>query len=336
MAITGISRIDQLLGGQTESIGPNASDQEAVGVLQDLLMGHDMKGLPGLLGKGRGLFGNNTAGAVREFQKAQKLPETGVVDSATLRKMVDVPSVKPIACLGYLALSLDILFKGMIRVMSLTSQFEGAGLFTAINRNTDRAGLSFGLIQWAQKPGRLNEILRAFQAAQPALFVQIFGGGDAALAQGLINHTAKPRGGTNEQGKTIDSRYDLTSEPWVSRFIQAGRNRELQRVQVNMALAAFKKSFDRVRSFAPQIRTERGIAFMLDVANQHGDGGAQSIFTKVNKPGLSEAALLAAIQQESVARVRSQFGEGAEVQSTQNRRETFRTTSLFMDQPFDA
>jgi peptidoglycan hydrolase-like protein with peptidoglycan-binding domain len=336
MAITGISKIDQLLGGQTESIGPNVSDQDAVGVLQDLLIGHDMKGLPGLLGKGRGLFGNNTAGAVREFQKAQKLPETGVVDSATLRKMVEVPSVKPIACLGYLALSLDILFKGMIRVMSLTSQFEGAGLFTAINRNTDRAGLSFGLIQWAQKPGRLNEILRAFQAAQPALFVQIFGGGDVALAQGLINHTAKPRGGTNEQGQTIDSRYDLTSEPWVSRFIQAGRNRELQRVQVNMALAAFKKSFDRVRSFAPQIRTERGIAFMLDVANQHGDGGAQSIFTKVNKPGLSEAALLAAIQQESVARVRSQFGEGAEVQSTQNRREIFRTTSLFLDQPFDA
>jgi hypothetical protein len=34
--------------------------------------------------------------------------------------------------------------------------------------------------------------------------------------------------------------------------------------------------------------------------------------------------------------VRSQFGEGAEVQSTQNRREIFRTTSLFMDQPFDA
>jgi hypothetical protein len=91
-----------------------------------------------------------------------------------------------------------------------------------------------------------------------------------------------------------------------------------------------------VRSFAPQIRTERGIAFMLDVANQHGDGGAQSIFTKVNRPGLSEAALLAAIQQESVARLRSQFGEGAEVQSTQNRRETFRTTSLFLDEPFDA
>jgi peptidoglycan hydrolase-like protein with peptidoglycan-binding domain len=336
MAITGISRIDQLLGGQTEPIGPNISDQEAVGVLQDLLIGHDLKGLPGLLSKGRGLFGINTAGAVREFQRAQKLPETGVVDNATLQKLVEVPSIKPIACLGYLALSLDILFKGMIRVMSLTSQFEGAGLFTALNRNTDRAGLSFGLIQWAQKPGRLNEILRAFQAAEPALFVQIFGVGDAALAQGLINHTAKPRGGTDDQGRTTDPRFDLVNEPWVSRFLQAGRKRELQRIQIDVALAAFKKSFDRVRAFAPQIRTERGIAFMLDLANQHGDGGAQSIVNKVNKPGLSEAALLAAIQQESVARVRNQFGDGAEMKSTQNRRETFRTTHLFSDEPFMA
>lgn len=336
MATTGISRIDQLLGGQTESIGPNISDEDAVGVLQDLLIGHDCKGLPGILGKGRGLFGNNTAGAVREFQKAQKLPETGVVDGTTLRKMIDVPAVRPIACLGYLALSLDILFKGLIRVMSLTSQFEGAGLFTALNRNTDRAGLSFGLIQWAQKPLRLNELLRGFQGAEPALFVQIFGGGDPAVAQGLINHTAKPRGGTDDQGRTVDPKYDLTSEPWVTRFLQAGRNRALQHIQLDMALAAFKKSFDRVRAYAPQIRTERGIAFMLDVANQHGDGGAQSIVTKVNKPGISEAALLAAIQQESVTRVRNQFGDGAETKSTQNRREIFRTTRLFRDEPFMA
>lgn len=249
--------------------------------------------------------------------------------------MVDAPASNPIASRGYLALVLDFIFSGIVRVMSLTTRFEGAGRFTAINRNTDKAGLSFGLIQWAQKPGRLNELLRAFQQQQPQNFVRIFGGGDAALAQALIAHTAKPGGGVDSQGRTTDPRFDLVSEPWVSRFHQAALDRNLQRVQVNLALSAFRVSFQRLQAFAPPIRSERGVAFMLDLANQHGNGGAKSIFTKVQKPGLSEAELLKAIQEESVARVRAQFGEGNEVVSTRNRREAFRTSPLLLGAPFN-
>jgi peptidoglycan hydrolase-like protein with peptidoglycan-binding domain len=336
MALTGINRIDQLFNGQNlASIGAGEPDREAVGSVQDFLIGHGFTSLPGLLGAARGQFGPKTTDAVRTFQQNQTLPVTGAVDRATLQSLVTVPASRPLASRGYLTLVLDFIFTGMTRVMSLTTQFEGGGLFAALNRNTDRAGLSFGLIQWAQKPGRLNELLRAFQNDQPQSFVEIFGGGHAALAQGVINHTAKPNGGVNAQGQTIDPNFDLIQEPWVSRFRQAAQARELQRVQVIIALKAFNTSYQQMKSYAQQIRSERGIAFMLDLANQHGDGGAKSIYTKVQAPGMSEADVLLAIENESVARVRNQFGDGPVVDSTRNRRQAFRTSPMLSDLLFD-
>src|SRR5262245_13675361 len=209
MALTGISRIDDMLAGRsTDPIGAGG-DAETVGFIQDLLIGHDFRGLPGVLGAGRGTFGPHSTDAVRQFQEARNLPATGTVDGRTLETLARTPWARPFACCGYLTLVLDLDFTGLARLVSLTSQFEGAGRFTALNRNTDRAGLSFGLIQWAQKPGRLNELLRAFQQRQPQIFVRIFGGGDMGLAQALINHTGKPQGGLDSQGRTTDPRFDL-------------------------------------------------------------------------------------------------------------------------------
>lgn len=335
MAQTGNARIDQLFSGLVATpIAAGEPDREAVGVVQDLLRGHGFAELPGLLGTARGIFGPLTTAAVGHFQSAHSLAGSGAVDPSTLKTMVAVPAVAPSMAAGYLALALDLASTPLLQIVSITAQFEGAGRFTAINKNTDRAGLSFGAIQWAQKPGRLNELLRAYQAAASPVFVQIFGEGDAALAAGLIEHTAPPGCGVDSQGHTTDPRFDLTSETWVSRFLAAGRNRPLQTVQVNTALDAFRKSLARLRSFAPQIQSQRGVAFMLDVANQHGDGGAQSIFKAVVSPGLSEPELLEAVEQESVARVRRQFDDVRITDSTRSRREAFRTTPLLSDDPF--
>lgn len=332
MARTGIAQVDALLEGQaTGALAADNCTPETVGFLQDLLIGHSFTRVPGPLGSARGTFGPRTSEAIGAFQRARNLPATGAVDAATLRAFVEPGWPRPMACCGYVASVLDIPFTGMIRLVSITSQFEGAGQFAAINRNTDRAGLSFGLIQWAQKPGRLNELLRAFQSYEPSLFLRMFGGGDAAAAAGLIAHTARTRGGTDDRGLTIDPRFDLIRAPWDQRFIEAGKDPVLQRVQLDVAVEDFTRSFTRLQTFAPQIRSERGIAFMLDVANQHGDGGAREITRTVQRPGMSESELLAAIQQESVARVRAQFGDGAEVESTRNRREAFRTTALLSE-----
>ena len=335
MARTGFSQIDVLLDGASSALlAPDSCTPETVGFLQDMLIGQNFRRLPGPLGPARGTFGPRTADAINEFQRTRNLPVTGTVDAATLRALAAPGWPNPIACCGYLALVLEVAFEGMVRLVSITSQFEGAGRFTAINRNTDKAGLSFGLIQWAQKPGRLHELLRAFQSRQPELFLDIFADGDVMLAEALIAHTARTRGGTDNTGATVDPRFDLIRPPWDERFLEAGRNRELQRVQLDLAVSDFSKSFTRLQLEVPGIRSERGVAFLLDLANQHGDDGARGIIRSVRRPGLSEGDLLEAMQRESVTRVRAQFGEGPEVESTRNRRDAFRTSAVLSDDTF--
>ena len=265
---------------------------------------------------------------------------TGSVDRSTLSRMVDVRAASPIACRGYLTMVLDEKFGGMTRVMSVTTQFEGAGKFSAINRNTDGAGLSFGLIQWAQKPLRLNELLRAFDADKHDLFVTIFGGGSVQTASGLLQHTSRPSGGLDPSGATIDQGFNLIQEPWISRFRASAAEREFQKTQVKCALAAFRKSLNQMQTYAPELRSERAISFVLDLANQHGDGGARQIYQKVRglQPGASIPNVLLAMQQESVEIVRRKFtGPNAEdiINATNDRRHAFRTTTLLSDEVFD-
>jgi peptidoglycan hydrolase-like protein with peptidoglycan-binding domain len=341
MAKSGISAIDGLFDGGA-AVATGSPDRDAVGLIQDLLTAHGATGLPGITGASRGVFGPATTAAVRAFQQrcgvqpASDDAASATVDAATLRAMIETPTTNPVACCGYLSLVLDVPFTGLTRLMCLTAQFEGSGRFAAHTRNRDRAGLSFGLIQWAQSATRLNELLRAFRAAQPQRFVEIFGGGDADLAQRLIDHTAKPRGGTTKDGRSTDPAFELSEEPWTSRFRQAALDPALQRVQLASALAAFRTSLAAIRAFAPQVRSERAVAFLLDVANQHGDEGARSIFDAVGGSGLAEPQLLEAMEQESVRRVTAKFGAGSdEAQSTAERRRAIRTSPFISDAPFD-
>jgi AraC-like DNA-binding protein len=89
--------------------------------------------------------------------------------------------------------------------------------------------------------------------------------------------------------------------------------------------------YDRQHEFAPQLQSERAIAFMLDIANQHGNGGAKRVFQAVTQahPALSGADLLSALEAESVQHVQPEFAEATRV-----RREHFRTTGLLSSANF--
>jgi hypothetical protein len=145
---------------------------------------------------------------------------------------------------------------------------------------------------------------------------------------GLLAHTAREHGGVDPaSGKTVDPRFDLIREPWRSRFEALGCNRDMQKTQVRAALAAFRVSAARIAGEMPAINSERGVAFALDLANQHGDGGAAGIYQAVFRPGMAEPVLLAAMERESVRRVAAQYGERSdEAASTASRRRFFRTT----------
>jgi N-acetyl-anhydromuramyl-L-alanine amidase AmpD/peptidoglycan hydrolase-like protein with peptidoglycan-binding domain len=329
--VCGIARIDQMITGTvSDPIAQTETDRDAVSIVQDLLTGQGFRSLPGLLSPQRGIFGFRTVQAITDFQSRCSMPATGQVDPTTLGKLISAPASDPRANQAYLTLVLGNSFSGMSRVLSLVAQMEGVGKFAALNRNTDQAGLSFGLIQWAQRPGRLVEILKAFRDASRGSFVTIFGAGDAALADDLITHVSRKNGGViKETGLTIDPDFDLIAEPWISRFQQAALLPLFQAVQVGIALAAFEKSRAAVKVYAPGLISERAVAFMIDVANQYGDGGAKGLFETVNRPGMSEADALEAIADESVQRIADKFKGGVRA-----RRDTFLNTPLFSDEPF--
>jgi hypothetical protein len=221
-------------------------------------------------------------------------------------------------------LALDFEWQELLKVMLVTTLLEGGGRFAAINANTDHAGLSFGIIQWAQKPGRLTEILKSFQAADADAFTQTFGGGDTEVAAGLLAHTAKPHGGVDPNTDiTTDAAFDLTDDTWKGRFGAAALLPQYQKAQVTTALGDFRSSLAKIQSYGPEFQTERAVAFMLDLAIQHADPGAQSIYQATKQDGQSVAEHLAAMVEESVRRMPDAFKAG-----TRARRELFLTTPL--------
>lgn len=327
----GVPRIDNMIAGALANpIGPGDSDRDAVGVIQDLLLGHGFRSLPGLLSPQRGLFGSATTDAVRAFQSRCSLPPTSQVDQPTLDRMIHEQAPDPRANQAYLTLVLGNPYAGMYRVLSLVAQMEGAGRFAALNLNTDQAGLSFGLIQWAQRPGRLVEILKAFRDADRDSFVQIFGNGDAGVAGDLIAHVSRQNGGVIVgTGATADAAFDLVVPPWTDRFHAAALLPLFQTVQVRTAVAAFEQSRRTLQTFAPSLASERAISFMIDVANQFGDRGARNLFDTVSRPGMTEPDLLDAIAEESVKRMPDRFKGGVRA-----RRDLFLNTALLSDEPF--
>jgi hypothetical protein len=332
MALCGISRIDDLNAGAAAAnpIGPGDTDSESVGVIQNLLTAQGQNGLPNLLSPDFGSFGPLTSAAVQSFRAQQSLPAGNQVDAQTLQGLVQSPATAPIASRGYLTLVLGFAYGGLAKILSVVAQMEGAGKFSAMNLNGDKAGLSFGLIQWAQKPGRLSEILNALFAASAADFIRILGEGDANAASGLIAHTQQPGGGIDPAtGQTTDPAFDLVNDPWVSRFRGAALWVPFQQVQVQTALNDFRGSLAQIEQYAPELNSERAVGFMLDLANQFGNGGAHSIYQAVWQDGMTIPAALQAMANESVQRIQDAWKTG-----TQARRQHFLTTDFLSDEAF--
>ncbi len=329
---SGIPRIDSLFQGQSAAvIGKSEPPGDAIGAIQDLLSGHGQPGLPNIMATNYGQFGSKTVTAIRAFQVQQGLPASGEIDANTLKSLLTTRASKPRISQVYLSLVLGIPYHGLHKILSIVAQMEGVGKFGALNLNTDNAGLSYGIIQWAQRPGRLPELLRAFSASNRQLYIDIFGDGDAALADSLLAHVSKANGGVNAKtGVTLNAAFNLIARPWTDRFEQATLQRPFQIAQVQTAAQVFRLSLNKIRSYAPEISSERGIAFMLDVANQFGDGGLKKLYAQTHRPGMAEMDILDAIADESVERLPDKFKQGVRA-----RRDGFLQTARLGDQAVD-
>jgi peptidoglycan hydrolase-like protein with peptidoglycan-binding domain len=333
MKSSGIAEIDDLIAGSGAPIGPGSDPKAVVGV-QDLLLGHGFGRMPGLRDASHGTFGKATGRAVAAFRKAQGLADGDVVDRDTLLQLVQAPAPTPVVSRPYVTIVLEFDFTSLVKLVSLVAVVEGAGKFAALCLNTDRAGLSVGIIQWAQKPGRLHDLIAAFNTTQAESTAVAFGG--QQNVDDALGHTATLHGGVNADGTSADLiNFDLIRDPWKARFRNACLDPALQAVQVNAAVASFQQTFAKIDTSMPKITSERQVAFMIDLANQFGDGGAQKLYDS-SQAGIDDPiALLGAIRDASVAKLTTLFPTLPQVaRAGQDRRDFFIKTDLLADTVF--
>jgi hypothetical protein len=216
---------------------------------------------------------------------------------------------------------MNIPFTQTLRFLWLTSLFETGGCFSKLNLNTDGSGISFGILQWSQKAGRLHEVLQACYAREPAEWTAIMGG------TAILDHTAKPGGGVDAQGDSIDPAFELTKDPWKSKLDALGASPAMQRIQVDLASQAYQNQLAVVQAYTPALRSERALAFLLDLANQFGSGRVEQHYKSAAANGATEAEIMKQLEDAFTAIALPQFQP-----QVRARREFFRATPLLSDQ----
>ena len=345
MADSGIQRIDDLLNKTGEAPLTGADSVAAIGAIQDLMRGHGGTELPSLTSDNYGAttadhkFKPATLKAIHKFQKDHNLKVEDQVSATMLAALVRIPATTPVASQVYMALVLGIPAGGAGKILSLVAIAEGGGKFTAIARNPDKAGLSLGIIQWAQKPGRLFELLDGWNTANAGEMKRIFGGADKVAA--MLAYVKKGKAGLKPDGTSNDPNIDLLTDDSIKKFKEALADPLFQASQVTTAAIAFQSAADFIHKFdtKKKIVSERGLAFMLDLANQHGPGGAKKIYNAVVTDAMTEAEALQAMADESVRRIAKQFpaklGEKESVftRGGRERRTFYLKTKLLSDDP---
>lgn len=313
---TGIAKLDRLLSDPAEPplVEGTVSDEDkpAVGVVQDLINRFDpqLEELRPLLPEPRkkwkplplpsvneyGLFGPKTRAFVTAFQKHQGLPETGQVNQTTLLALAQMPLAKALITPGHFIVEFGERYSHFLKAVVLTGGKECRFDFTVMNRNTDAAGLSLGILHWAQKPKRLYEIIKHLRDTSPTWHgipvVNLIFGGSVEM-QSVLDHLNKPNGGVVPgTGVSTDPAYEFANPPmavakyWPACFAMLVGAPFAQRTMTDYAVRTFRKLYDdsytgypgdpsnlvgrNLRVYAPKLVSQRAVIFALDMINQHG------------------------------------------------------------------
>lgn len=196
------------------------------------------------------------------------------------------------------------------RVVSVVIGAESGGNYGAQNRNSDGAGLSYGLIQWTQKSGSLGKLLLRLQEADPEGFARIFG----AAWQSLL---ATTRASTSSGRLAPVEGAALWQEPWTSRFRTAGRHPAFQEAQWRELFEGdhWRGAVKAVSTLG--LNSERAYALCFDRSVHQGPAAATQIaaqvrarFTANGSARVSQSALLTAYAQTAAARLQRVDGPG--------------------------
>jgi hypothetical protein len=319
----GDSTIDGLISVEGTAARPlNPGDYApAVGYLHDLLRGHGYAFLPDPRSDAYRSWESATSIAVQDFRRKRGLVLRDCAGGDLLRELIARPAPNAVVGGAYVPLVLNTPFSAILRFVWLTSLFKTGAAFEKLNLNTGRCGVSFGILQWSQRSGELHRLLRACAEREPEEWMKTM------EDNAVLDYTARPDGGVDGLGNAADPAFDLTEAPWKPRLKALGANLPMQRIQLAFAAESYGAELDKLRVWASAITSERGLAFLLDLANQFGAGRVEQQYRKA-AAGFSESKILKAMEDAFVDMARLQFQPRVRA-----RREFFRTTELLSDDP---
>jgi len=300
---TGNDRIDSLFAGTAGSqpIVYHDADTVAVGLVQELLECHQKPGvslaIPRRNARQFGKFGPVSKKAVLAFknegQKPVDFTKDPTIDTTTLRLLVGRPATTPRAVPLYLALVLDQALGDCARLACLTSlqeeQAAYGGFATCIKQQPDdseKTGVSFGLLNWTQGSKRFGNMLDQFHANSPARFRELLGLKDEAAATALLDHAKAGADHLQDDGSPVihnPSYPNFQERTWLRKLRTLGCERAFQKIQLATAISDLQAYFQALRTYdaAKRIHSVWGVSYWLDVADQVEPEAIRKVYTRI-------------------------------------------------------
>lgn len=192
------------------------------------------------------VYGQGTASAVRQIQLKQSSPQTGDVDDTTWTQFM--PGPVPSA---------------FERSLELSAAFEGHSYSLAVG-DFDGAWLTWGIIGFTMKFGKVQEIILSCNQDHPDLLKQAFGDNTDQLLSVMRDTSAAQK--TWADSVSISGRL---AAPWRQQFQTLGEFPEVRQIQRQLAHDEyFVPSLDTARTFG--LKSELGTALCFDIHVQNG------------------------------------------------------------------
>jgi hypothetical protein len=217
-----------------------------------------------------GEWGNSTMTALQNWQQAQGLSPTGVVDDQTWQTLIQQPVPE--------------LWK---RALQLTADWEGTG-YGGSNGNFDGQGITWGIVGFTWKNIELQGILQEIRRQYPQIFTAAFG----PLEQEMV--TVLGQSIQDQMGWAVrislPPHGEHISPRWASAFAALGEYLEVREIE-NMH--AHGRYWNAATGHASSwgLQSEPGQALCFDVAVQNNVTPAMNsdIQNQIQNSGASEA-----------------------------------------------
>lgn len=195
-----------------------------------------------------GKWGGSTMAALQNWQQAQGLPPSGVVDDGTWQSLLQqaVPD----------------LWK---RALQVTADWEGTG-YGGSNGNFDGQGITWGIVGFTWRNGELQGVLQEIQQQLPAVFSSAFG----ALENEIVAVLGQP---IQDQMNwavriSIPPNGQHISPRWAAAFAALGEYLEVREIENHHAQARYwQAALTHANTWG--LGSEGGLALCFDVAVQN-------------------------------------------------------------------